>query len=811
MHRTRRVYIVHISALFPIFLIATCMRAWAQEGTGPQFPAARPENGNFNRPEPGEELDISPAGFCWWRAAAPGEVSYQLRILDAGGQEAYVSPLLQDPAHVPDKVLPPGKYTWTVEALDPSGKVVAERAASAFTILENPIPLPWVLPRELLSRVPKEHPRLLFPKAQLPEIRKSLETTRKAAFADLKAVADKALELPLMRQPDFDKYGRKEYAALRTAYKEAYGEFERIYNGGMVPLALMHALTGDKKCGETAKAHLLNLLNWPLEGVTSVQDPRFDEVGLNIARAAPQIYDWCYDLFTGAERQAIEEMLVARGNLLLARMQRRDFLNTSGESHDGRVPGCLLEFSIALAERPEAEAWMDYGMKAILTVFPHWGDRDGGWAEGVDYALSYNDRFITPLQSVYTATGYDLWQKPFFRKFPCFLIYCISPKAETTPFGDMEHLGAADRGDKLGSLLFFYALRYQDPAMRWWVDLFQNAQPSAMDGQSEVRRLILPDTVVPAPPKSIPPDRAFSGIGWAALHTDLSRPDRDLMVLFKSSPFGADSHSHADQNSFAILKGGKALAIPAGARYPQHGSPFHTKYTTLTVAHNALLINGQGQINSDETAAGRLTDFRTLPHLGYAAGEAQKCYGAPVTRYVRHIALIRPSLVLVVDDLEASEPLEVEWLMHGKEPFDLNDKEQAFVSHRGQAFMNVRLLTPAGFDFQQTDAWPLDPKEGYPMAEAEPPAKQWHFAAKARERSQKLRIAAVMAVGEGGDKPECEAQLTENGAAQIIARFAGAGQAKATLNLSADRAPSAPIIEIRYEPIAGEAERLAIP
>jgi len=584
--------------------------------------------------------------------------------------------------------------------------------------------------------VPKEHPRLLFPKAQLPEIRKTLTTTRKNAFKDLTAAAANALSLPLMKQPDFDKYtSRKDYAAKRTAYKDAYYEFGHNYIGGMVPMALMYTLTGEKKYGNAAKMHILNLLDWDLGGVTSVQDPRFDEIGLKLARTAALGYDWCYDLFSQEERRAVEEMLIARGNLLLERMQRRDFLNTPGESHDGRVPGYLVEFAIALAERPEVEAWMDYGMKSILTVFPHWGGKDGGWGEGVNYALSYNDRFITPLQSVYMSTGYDLWQKPFFRKFPYFLIYCISPKAEDTPFGDMEHLCILDRGDKLRAMLLFFALRNQDPVMRWWVDLFAKEQDSSLEGLTIANSLILADTVVPAPPKSIPPDRAFEGIGWAALHSDLTKPDKDLMVLFKSSPYGSVSHSHLDQNSFAILKGGSSLAMPAGARYPQHGSPFHTEYTRLTVAHNALLINGKGQIDRDEKASGVLTKFETMPHIGYAAGEAQNCYGKPVTRYVRHMVLVRPWLVLVVDDVEASEPVQVEWLMHAKERLDLNEKEQTFVSHRDDAFMKVHLLTPGGFYFHQDDAWPVDPKQGYPTVTTKPPAKQWHFNAQRRQRS----------------------------------------------------------------------------
>jgi len=50
--------------------------------------------------------------------------------------------------------------------------------------------------------------------------------------------------------------------------------------------------------------------------------------------------------------------------------KKRDFLNTSGYSHDGRLPGYLVEFSIALAERPEAaamETWVAYTERKFPT------------------------------------------------------------------------------------------------------------------------------------------------------------------------------------------------------------------------------------------------------------------------------------------------------------------------------------------------------------------------------------------------------------------------------------------------------------
>jgi len=80
-----------------------------------------------------------------------------------------------------------------------------------------------------------------------------------------------------------------------------------------------------------------------------------------------------------------------------------------------------------------------------------------------------------------------------------------------------------------------------------------------------------------------------------------------------------------------------------------------------------------------------------------------------------------------------------------------------------------------------------------------------------RARSRKFRIMALMAIGEGSDQPECEVSQTAKGSAEIVARFAGAGQAKVTVDLSADGAPSQPTIEIRYDPQEGETEYLSIP
>jgi len=388
-----------------------------------------------------------------------------------------------------------------------------------------------------------------------------------------------------------------------------------------------------------------------------------------------------------------------------------------------------------------------------------------------------------------------------------FFMYNISPRSEIMPWGDSEHGAVSRRSSGVRSLLQFHALRYNDPALRWWVDLLQTrdgkkASLAALPG------LILPDTVEPQQPMDLPPDAAFNGVGWAVLHSDLTRPDDDLMVMFKSSPYGPVSHSHADQNSFAIMKGGHALALPGGERWPTHGSPFHTQYAQQTVAHNAILVDGHGQINRDATANGRLTKFVTQPHFGYVCGDARAAYGKRLKRCRRHVLLVRPWLLCVVDDLDAPEPAEFQWLVHAREELDLREDAQTFVSHRGGAAMRVHLVTPGGFAFSQTNEWPMSPKTGFPKVRKKEPAKQWHFTAAARERAAKRRIAAIMVVGSEGSIPKCDVAVSRAGRVEVRGKLP-AGEAIVRIDLSVGRAGQSPILDLRLRPKSGAVETLS--
>ncbi|MDO8540005.1 MAG: heparinase II/III family protein [Opitutaceae bacterium] len=768
------------------------------------FPATRAEKASFSRPDDGATADLSPPGFSWWRAAPRGQATYRLKVIDERGRVAYESLRLDDPVHVPDKVLPAGSYTWTVEALDAGGKTFDTFGPRHFSIAAGAIAQPWVPVKELLARVEPAHPRILFPRAKLAEIRATFTTTRREAFAALQRQADSALKLDVPPEPDYDKLPTR--AEQRLGYHKSFGEMRRYHTSGMPSLALMYALSGERKYGEHAKALLLGATAWDPEGISSIMSSFGDEIGLGLVKSEAQTFDWIHDLLSPAEDAKARQMLIARADQMMRRLEKRDYLANPEESHAGRLPGYLLEHAIALAEEPRAAVWLDYALRALTTVHPHWAGFDGGWAEGLSYGLSYNTTSMAPFEALRVATGFDLWQRPAHRKLRHFFVYTTSPVGEIFGFGDSFDSPVAPRASTLRGLLEFHAQRYEDPVVRGWVDLLRSRGGGDVES-AVLPALMMPCTIKAQSPETLPPDAVFHGVGWAALHSNLAKPADDLLILFKSSPYGGVSHSYCDQNGFEILKGGRALALPGGSRYPQHGTPFHTEYTQQTRAQNAILVNGKGQVRAGGERGGRIAAFESTAHLGYVCGDATAAYGGLLKVARRHVLLVRPDVIVMVDDLEAPEPSEFQWLLHAWEKLELDERGQTLVSNRDGASLRARMFTTGRMSFTQSDAWPVEPKKGFPTARAAEPAKRWHFSASTDKSAAARRIASVMTVGAGNEKPDCRVREVGKNVIEVESSSAE-GVATVRIDLSTTVAGQKPILEVEYRPKQGSVERI---
>ena len=773
-------------------------------GSGIMFPDARPPDGNFVRPEMDQTFRVSPPGFGWWRAAPLGEATYRLLVSSGKGDIVYSSEGLQDNIHVPDVVLPAGKYTWTVEALDKNGQKRDSRMFGSFEIASDPVENPWIPSEILLSKVSNTHPRLLFPMDKLDEIRATLQTSRKEAFTDLMRRAEKNLGKDVPPEPDYDRI--EDQAERKLAYFESFVSMRDYHLEAMMHTALAYLMTGRKEFGETAKKLLLGAAEWDPEGISSILAPYGDEVGLGLLKSEALTYDWIYDLLSDDERELVEKMMAARADQMIRRLRLQNFLSEPQSSHNGRMPGYLVEHALALAEHPKAAEWLDFGLKAMLTIHPHWAGQDGGWAQGLAYGSAYNSMFITPLESLRIATGMDLWQRSFFDKSPYFYLYCTSPVGEIMGFGDSYQSSVAKRAEQLRGLLQFHAERMESSEVQWWVNLLED-EDGKLPGLQAIPGLIRPQLVQPGTPSDFPNDAVFRGVGWAALHSDIASPEEDLMIVFKSSPYGGVSHSYNDQNSFEILCGGKVLARPGGSRWPHQGSPFHTQYTRQTLAQNAILVNGKGQERGGAPKSGRIVDFGSLDQVGYVCGEAASAYGGLLNGWRRHVLLIRPSVICIIDDLEAAEPSDFQWLMHANQELVLNQDLQSFTQQREDMVLTTRMFATADMQFLQTNQWPVDPKTGYPEYLEDEPAKLWHFKASSTEPAKRYCIASIMTLERPHMQVDARISTVEGGIIRIEFLSAGS-RTVAEINLSLE---SEKILEVSSELSNGEVQKLVKP
>jgi hypothetical protein len=649
----------------------------------------------------------------------------------------YQKEIDNDPVHLPDKVLEPGTYEWDVIALDENRKSFANRGKKKFTILENAIKLPWIDPDTLLNQVHQEHPRILYPKAKLSEIRSSLQSTRRRSWQGCLAAAEKALHTSVPKFPEYHLI--EDRTKSRLAYVDYFRYFRGFINGALMDLSLAFLLAEENKYAEAAKRILLEVASWPTDDddVTSVSAKWGDEAGLSFAKCAHKVYDWLYPALSTEEKKLVFKMCEDRAWQVYRRLkERKNYLTYPGESHDGRLIAYLSDMAIALAHESEGpRIWLEYSLKAMTTFYPHWAGIDGGWAEGTAYGLWYNTYYIPGFMALKYHTGYDLWQRPFFKNLRYFFFYCTALRGKIRPFGDSAETGGpgVSGGSGYADLMWLHAHQYKDPNIGWWVN-----QIKGWNGSRGETALLFEDNPPAKKPTNMPNSKVFNSIGWAGLHSDITDPDNDTCLIFKSSPYGSVSHSHADQNSFAIMKGGKALAIPSGYYGPAYGQPHHAKWTRSTKANNCILVNGEGQVIRE-------------------AKDAAAAYMGNMKKFIRHILFLRPGIFLLLDELEAPQNSKFQWMLHAFDKMLLKDSK--ILSRRDNTSLEINLHCPLGLTIKQTDQFDTPFNEGIPEEYHGEKKNQWHITAETRDMANKTIIAAFMVVT--GPEETVEVNLKE--------------------------------------------------
>ncbi|MCK4298620.1 MAG: heparinase II/III family protein, partial [Planctomycetes bacterium] len=247
----------------------------------------------------------------------------------------------------------------------------------------------------------------------------------------------------------------------------------------------------------------------------------------------------------------------------------------------------------------------------------------------------------------------------------------------------------------------------------------------------------------------LPTSRCFWGTGQAMLNTNLLDGRENVEIIFKSSPFGSQSHGYESQNAFLLYAFGERLLIRTGRR-DSHGSEHHREWMWHTKSVNSITVNGEGQGHSS-SATGEIVSFHTSDSFDYVAGEAGQAYGDLLKRFTRSILFVKPELVVVYDRLEAPEPSLFDWRLHSPTEMVVRDQEQIQVVN-GNAACRVSFLAPPGLKLSVTDKFDTPPRPRIKLVE-------WHLTARTPEPTRRMEFVTVIRPHRTDQTPPTDAAL----------------------------------------------------
>lgn len=585
--------------------------------------------------------------------------------------------------------LAPGRWHWRYQVVTAGGEVSAPSRTQSFVVVPEATALPLPKTPDLIAALPG-HPRIFTTPETLAAFRMRRNGVGKVAWEQARLRADEVLrielvkpallplpaKLPAHRRQVFwvardGVYVPKDYTMLELNRDAERAEL----------LSFAYLISGEEKYAEAARKWALFVANFRMDyHLKNVAERgQHDSVVYAFERGLKGLaltYDRLYSHFTPEERRALLDDLEFHGEAAIHWI--RDVMHlhrTYQDSHGQQCMHMTLTLALAIAgDSEKANEWLAYMVPQYANRIP-WMSEDGGYFEGEAYAfkLSY---ILEAVAALRTATGVDLFKKPELKNAGDFWLYCQSMNYWWPHWGDTMGLWFpyGNVGDAYMSALLA-AMTGNRPA-QWW----SNRVPA--NPATPPLGYLAATGVVPQPPVSIPQAQAFVPTGVVAAF-DQHYDEATTRIFFRSSPWGGDSHAHADQNSFVLHAGGEILAADTGY-YTYFGDENYNQVSTQTLSHNSVLVDGQGQGN-DLKSEGRIAGYFHSPRYTFMAGDASKAYGDAMKLFRRDLLYIRPNLIVVADELAAPQPAVFTWLLNTfSEPVIDGRKQEVTVTERGE-------------------------------------------------------------------------------------------------------------------------------
>jgi hypothetical protein len=751
------------TGLIVVFLLG-CGTSVEQEESSGEIEVANkaiyPKYRIWATPSGGEEASFNSPSFEW---PSVNEAKYDVRISSTVGFSENLIEKKEIPFAIfnPHQKLNEGVWYWQYRV---SGK--EWNPADTFNITSTT--KEFVTPNldKILSNVSSDHPRVFAKKSELDELR-----LRAKDYKETIAILEEADQLlnkvPPIELDALPKYkGENEYENSMIAQSASRAVGWDVLSA-LNSLSQAYILTGDTKYFHAAKKWMVEVADWDPKGVTHLSN--FGDSGIMTSLA--MAVDTFWDLLTLEEREKMIKQSATRAdnfyNLWKGKVESR-----SSSMHVWQhILHQMFQTSMALAgETPQADKWISYIYELWIAQFPKMGESDGAWFNGIGY-FAMNTLTIYDMSASFSQlAGLDFQGSEWFHNNPRWLMYAFPPNSVGDGFGNdgdkfwyptMKYAGYTDAAARI----------FQNPYAAWYSKEVEKGLNQDIAAEAEFRWFrIQRANKKPLPEVSkefnFPQAAHFPDVGVAYMHTSLQSIENNLMLSATSSPFGAMGHAHAEQNNFNIAFGGKRLFYNSGYR-PKMSDPHQQGWHKHTRGHNGILIDGEGQ-PFDAGAYGWMPRFLHGKQISYTVGDASHAYSASdlksidlgMKRFRRHYVMLRPSTIIIYDELEADHPAEWTWMLHNDKGLKVESDKKTIAAENEFANAQVSLYSSSDITFNVSDTFSIPARNWNRKVDQEGKlidfVDQWHFSGITKVKTPKMRFLAIIQVKSKSGDSVCE-------------------------------------------------------
>ncbi len=501
------------------------------------------------------------------------------------------------------------------------------------------------------------HPRLLFTKSDIPQIKQRIATQdwAKARFDSMKAQADRWLstevKLPARGGQWFHYYSCPKHGArLRNESATRHvcpidGEVLSGYPyddvvlmtehgrlaGAVRTLGIVHQLTGEARYAAKAKGILLAYAakyeSYPLHNIRGEEKIGGGKVG-------PQTLDestWLITMVEGAdciwstlttdEQKNLEQHLLRPAAEIIRQHKMKIHNIQCWKNSAVGLTGLLLGDMKLVDEALNGDAGYFQQMATGVAS-------DGAWYEGAWGYHFYTVSAVSHLTEGAFHSGINLYGAEFKRMFDA-PIDLAMPNLELPAFND-SHQASVTGNASLYEIAF---ARYKDE--RYQLVLARSKRDSDA-------ALLVGGDAGGTVKDFIPVSRNSPASGFAILAA--GKGNNATWLCLDYGPHGG-GHGHPDKLGFVLYGLGQVIAPDPGTA--NYGVPIQAGWYRTSIAHNTLTVDGQSQ----KPAEGKCDAFIAADAFSAASATAGKIYSDVSFR--RTVALIEGNVLVFIDQIRS--------------------------------------------------------------------------------------------------------------------------------------------------------------